>query len=74
MESVHLDGFSASSPGKSVLKSRPDAIPGLSSLTLPELSTKSSHCRNLFYSGPAAVLSPVTNLAHDMNKLTGLGR
>lgn len=57
-----------------VLNTRPDAIPGLFSLSLPELSTKTSHSRNLFSPGPATVLSPVTNLALDMNNLVGLGR
>uniref|UniRef100_A0A3B4GL96 M-phase inducer phosphatase n=1 Tax=Pundamilia nyererei TaxID=303518 RepID=A0A3B4GL96_9CICH len=45
----------------------------LSLLSLPEHSTKTSHCRNLFSPGPTAVLSPVTNLAMDMNNLAGLG-
>uniref|UniRef100_A0A3Q1IXI4 M-phase inducer phosphatase n=1 Tax=Anabas testudineus TaxID=64144 RepID=A0A3Q1IXI4_ANATE len=71
MESTNV--FGSTSPLNSVLKSRPDAIPGLSSLTLPELSTKTTHCRNLFSPGPATVLSPVTNLALDMNNLVGLG-
>ncbi|XP_008277180.1 M-phase inducer phosphatase 2 [Stegastes partitus] len=61
------------SPVNTALKGRPEGIPGLSSLTLPELSTKDPHCRNLFSPGPAAVLSPVTNLALDMNNLAGLG-
>lgn len=61
------------SPINTASKSRPEGIPGLSSLTLPELSTKDPHCRNLFSPGPAAVLSPVTNLALDMNNLAGLG-
>lgn len=64
----------ATSPVHAVLKSRPDRIPGLSSLGLPELSTKNTHCRNLFSPGPTTVLSPVTNLAVDMNNLVGLGR
>lgn len=71
MESANV--FGCTSPVSSGLKSRPDGIPGLSSLTLPELSTKNTHCRNLFSPGPAAVLSPVTNLALDMNNLAGLG-
>lgn len=71
MESV--DVFGCTSPVNTVLKSRPDGIPGLSSLSLPELSTKNMHCRNLFSPGPATVLSPVTNLALDMNNLAGLG-
>lgn len=69
MESV----FGSTSPVNTALKSRPVGIPGLSSLPLPELSTKNSHCRSLFSPGPAAVLSPVTNLALDMNNLAGLG-
>ncbi|XP_072221543.1 M-phase inducer phosphatase 2 [Leuresthes tenuis] len=69
MESI----IGSTSPVNTAFKSRPDAIPGLSSLTLPDLSTKTAHCRNLFSPGPAAVLSPVTNLALDMNNLAGLG-
>ncbi|XP_041828867.1 M-phase inducer phosphatase 2 [Melanotaenia boesemani] len=65
--------FGSTSPAKSVFKSRPQTIPGVSSLILPELGTKTTHCRNLFSPGPAAVLSPVTNLALDMNNLAGLG-
>lgn len=72
MESVHF--FGSTSPVNNVLKTRPDGIPGLSSLTHPELSTKNTHCKNLFSPGPATVLSPVTNLALDMNNLAGLGR
>uniref|UniRef100_A0A8P4GKS8 M-phase inducer phosphatase n=1 Tax=Dicentrarchus labrax TaxID=13489 RepID=A0A8P4GKS8_DICLA len=71
METV--DVFGSTSPVNTVLKSRPDGIPGLSSLSLPELSTMSGHCRNLFSPGPATVLSPVTNLALDMNNLVVLG-
>ncbi|XP_005929693.1 M-phase inducer phosphatase 2 [Haplochromis burtoni] len=62
--------FSRISPVKT---NRPDLIPELSLLSLPEHSTKTSHCRNLFSPGPTAVLSPVTNLAMDMNNLAGLG-
>lgn len=72
MESVNA--FGSTSPVNSALKRRPDGIPGFSSLSLPELSTKTTHCRNLFSPGPATVLSPVTNLALDMNNLAGLGR
>ncbi|KAM6912488.1 M-phase inducer phosphatase 2 [Xenentodon cancila] len=64
--------FDSTSPVNAVTKSRPETIPGLSSLTLGELSTKNSHRKNLF-TGPAAVLSPVTNLALDMDNLAGLG-
>ncbi|XP_041809453.1 M-phase inducer phosphatase 2 [Chelmon rostratus] len=71
MESINI--FGSTSPANTVLKSRPDGIPGLASLSLPELSTKNAHCRNLFSPGPATVLSPVTNLALDMNNLAGLG-
>uniref|UniRef100_A0A8C2ZP63 M-phase inducer phosphatase n=1 Tax=Cyclopterus lumpus TaxID=8103 RepID=A0A8C2ZP63_CYCLU len=67
------DVFVCTSPVNTVLKRRPDGIPGLSSLSLPELSTKTAHCRDLFSPGPATVLSPVTNLALDMNNLAGLG-
>lgn len=72
MESVNFLG--STSPVNTVLKRRPDGIPGFSSLTLPELSTKTTHCRDLFSPGPATVLSPVTNLALDMNNLVVLGR
>lgn len=72
MESVQDPG--ATSPVSSVLNSRPGRLAGLSSLSLPELSTKNTHCRNLFSPGPTTVLSPVTNLALDMNNLAGLGR
>ncbi|KAM9340734.1 M-phase inducer phosphatase 2 [Symphorus nematophorus] len=71
MESAHV--FDSTSPVNTVLKRRPDGIRGLSSLSLPELSTKNAHCRTLFSPGPATVLSPVTNLALDMNNLAGLG-
>ncbi|XP_040916341.1 M-phase inducer phosphatase 2 [Toxotes jaculatrix] len=71
MESAH--GFGSTSPVNPVSKGRPDGIPGLSSLSLPELSSQNAHCRNLFSPGPATVLSPVTNLALDMNNLAGLG-
>uniref|UniRef100_A0A3B4X1L8 M-phase inducer phosphatase n=1 Tax=Seriola lalandi dorsalis TaxID=1841481 RepID=A0A3B4X1L8_SERLL len=71
MESVHV--FGSTSPVKTGLKSRPDGIPGLSSFSLSDLSSKNSHCRDLFSPGPATVLSPVTNLALDMNNLAGLG-
>ncbi|XP_059209902.1 M-phase inducer phosphatase 2 isoform X2 [Centropristis striata] len=71
MESVNA--FGCTSPVNSVSKNRPDCIPGLSSLSLPELSTKTPHCRNLFSPGPATVLSPVTNLALDMDNLAVLG-
>ncbi|TDG99174.1 hypothetical protein EPR50_G00208840 [Perca flavescens] len=67
-----LNVFGCTSPVNTVLKSRPEGIPGLSSLTLPELSTKDMHCRNLYSPGPATVMSPVTNLALDMNSF-GLG-
>lgn len=69
-----FQGSGSTSPVRTVLRRRPDRIPGLSSLALSELSTKSSHCRNLFSPGPSTVLSPVTRLALDMNNLAGLGR
>ncbi|MEQ2283824.1 hypothetical protein AMECASPLE_015473 [Ameca splendens] len=56
--------FGNDSPLRVDYRSRPDGIPGLSSLTLP---------RNLFSPGPETVLSPLTNLALDMNNLAGLG-
>lgn len=72
MESLH--GFSSTSPVKGASRSRPDAIPGLSSLSLPELSARNPQCRGLFSPRASAVLSPVTNLALDMDNLAGLGR
>ncbi|XP_029901130.1 M-phase inducer phosphatase 2 [Myripristis murdjan] len=72
MESDKVFGFT--SPMSGHLKSRPDGIPGLASLSLPELGAKTSHCiRTLYSPGPATVLSPVTNLALNMNNLAGLG-
>ncbi|XP_047467669.1 M-phase inducer phosphatase 2 [Mugil cephalus] len=65
--------FGSTSPVNTMMKRRPDGIPGLSSLSLPELNTKNTHCKNLFSPAPAGVLSPVTNLAKDMNNLVGLG-
>lgn len=65
--------FGSTSPIDAALNRRPDGIPGFSPLALPELDTKTSHCRNLFSPGPAAVLSPVTNLAMDMDNLIVLG-
>ncbi|MED6259067.1 hypothetical protein ATANTOWER_016541 [Ataeniobius toweri] len=56
--------FGSDSPLSVDYRSRPDGIPGLSSLTLP---------RNLVSPGPETVLSPLTNLALDMNNLAGLG-
>uniref|UniRef100_A0A3P8PSQ8 M-phase inducer phosphatase n=1 Tax=Astatotilapia calliptera TaxID=8154 RepID=A0A3P8PSQ8_ASTCA len=67
---LHLTEPPRISPVKT---NRPDRIPELSLPSLLEHSTKTSHCRNLFSPGPAAVLSPVTNLAMDMNNLAGLG-
>ncbi|XP_033844346.1 M-phase inducer phosphatase 2 [Periophthalmus magnuspinnatus] len=52
---------------------RPQGIPGLSSLSLPDFGAKNTHCRTLFSPGPTTVLSPVTNLALDMNNLSGIG-
>ncbi|XP_034715016.1 M-phase inducer phosphatase 2 [Etheostoma cragini] len=71
MDSLNVLG--CTSPVNTVLKSRPEGIPGLSSFTLPELSTKDMRCRDLFSPGPATVMSPVTNLALDMTNF-GFGR
>lgn len=72
MESDKVFGFTT--PTSCHLRSRPDGIPGLASLALPELGAKTSHCIKTLYSpGPATVLSPVTNLAFNMNNLAGLG-
>ncbi|TNN51453.1 hypothetical protein EYF80_038365 [Liparis tanakae] len=68
------DVFVCTSPVSAVLKRRPDGIPGLSSLSLPELSTKTALYRDLSSPGPATVLSPVTNLALDLTNLAVLGR
>lgn len=58
--------------------SRPDAIPGLSSLSRPgpglEPDLATAHCRSLFSREAAGVLSPLTNLALDMVNLAVLGR
>lgn len=57
-----------------VNRRRPDGIPRFSSLSLPELGRKNSPClKNLFSPDPASVLSPVTNLALNMDNLLGLG-
>lgn len=69
-----MQGPGATSPVNGLLERRPERIAGLSALSLPELSTKNPHCRNRFSPGPPTVLSPVTNLALDMNNLAGLGR
>ncbi|XP_056151888.1 M-phase inducer phosphatase 2 [Lampris incognitus] len=64
--------FVHTSPVNTSSRRRPDGIPGLSSL--PDPGTRSSHgIRNLFSPGPSAVLSPVTNLALNMNSLAVLG-
>ncbi|CAM9324614.1 unnamed protein product [Lampetra planeri] len=68
-----VDVFGATSPARNGLKRRPDDIPGLSSSSHLDLNTKSPHCRNLFSPGPSTVLSPITNLALDMDNLAGLG-
>ncbi|KAM9354396.1 M-phase inducer phosphatase 2 [Pholidichthys leucotaenia] len=54
-------------------ESRPSDILRLSSPSLPELSSRNSHRRTLFPPDSPIVLSPVTNLALDMNNLGGLG-
>ncbi|KAL0969532.1 hypothetical protein UPYG_G00228530 [Umbra pygmaea] len=60
------------SPVTSRFARRPGRIPGVSSLSMPDMV---SPCvkKNLFSPGPPAVLSPVTNLALNMNNLVGLG-
>ncbi|CAG5866851.1 unnamed protein product [Menidia menidia] len=65
--------FGNISPANAAFKRRPDGIPGLSSRTLPELSTKTSLCMSVCSPGPATVLSPVTNLAVDLTNLDVLG-
>lgn len=61
--------FGHTTPDRAAFGTRPDHIPGLSSLDLQDLS--GAHRRSLFSSD--AVLSPVTNLAMDMDNLIGLG-
>ncbi|MGH0137764.1 UNVERIFIED_CONTAM: hypothetical protein FKN15_064591 [Acipenser sinensis] len=54
--------------------SRPDCISGRSSLSLPGFGSMSSaSVKTRFSQEPAAVLSPVTNLALNMNNLAVLG-
>lgn len=82
METMSTTTSSSSSPPSSASGSgksrRPDPIPGLSALSQPGpgldpgLAT-ASHCRSLLPRGPAAVLSPLTNLALDMVNLAVLG-
>ncbi|KAJ8271624.1 hypothetical protein COCON_G00104830 [Conger conger] len=52
---------------------RPDGIPGLDSFSLPGKCSNSPCLRKLFSPEPAAVLSPVTNLALNMTNLAVLG-
>ncbi|RXM30336.1 M-phase inducer phosphatase 1 [Acipenser ruthenus] len=53
---------------------RPDCISGRSSLSLPGIGSMSSaSVKTRFSQEPAAVLSPVTNLALNMNNLAVLG-
>lgn len=72
MESAPL--FDSTSPLKNGSSGRPQQIPGLSSLSLPELSFQSPHCKQLFSSRTEAVLSPVTHLTLGLDSLAGLGR
>ncbi|XP_014067105.2 M-phase inducer phosphatase 2 isoform X1 [Salmo salar] len=60
------------SPINANLINRPDRIHRLSSLSLPDVASTSIK-NNLFSPGPTNVLSPVTNLALNMNNLAGLG-
>ncbi|XP_061898401.1 M-phase inducer phosphatase 2 [Entelurus aequoreus] len=61
------------SPVGAVSRSRPDDMPGLSCRSLSDANIHSAHRKKLFSSGPATVLSPITNLAMDMDNLVGLG-
>ncbi|XP_045063377.1 M-phase inducer phosphatase 2 [Coregonus clupeaformis] len=61
------------SPITTRLTSRSDRISGLSSLSLPDMMASPFIKKNLFSPGPTTVLSPVTNLALNMNNLAGLG-
>ncbi|XP_028293659.1 M-phase inducer phosphatase 2 [Gouania willdenowi] len=65
--------YGSTSPVNAALKSRPVEILGLSPHLMSEMNTKTSHCRTLFSPEPSAVLSPVTNLALNMNNLAFLG-
>ncbi|KAI7805943.1 M-phase inducer phosphatase 2 [Triplophysa rosa] len=52
----------------------PDSVPRPPRLSLPELGLRGSPCtKNLASPGPMAVLSPVTNLALNLNNLAVLG-
>lgn len=78
METVSAFSSPSSSRQSSKKINRPEAIPGLASLSLPgpglEPGLATSHCRSLFHRGPAEVLSPLTNLALNMGNLAVLGR
>ncbi|KAI4891238.1 hypothetical protein NFI96_034639 [Prochilodus magdalenae] len=72
---MEIDDFeSGFSPVSAQLSSGPDFIPRLSRPSLPEIEARGSPCmKNLFSPGPAAVLSPVTNLTLNMDNLAVLG-
>ncbi|XP_075905641.1 M-phase inducer phosphatase 1-like [Nelusetta ayraudi] len=78
MEAIGAFSSPPSSSNGAGKGSRPDAIPGLSSLSRPapglepDLAT-ASHCRSLFSREAAGVLSPLTNLALDLVNLAVLG-
>uniref|UniRef100_A0A3B4CIK5 M-phase inducer phosphatase n=1 Tax=Pygocentrus nattereri TaxID=42514 RepID=A0A3B4CIK5_PYGNA len=62
------------SPVSDQLSSGPESVSRLSRPFLPEIGAKGSPCmKNLFSPGPAAVLSPVTNLTLNMDNLAVLG-
>ncbi|XP_072533935.1 M-phase inducer phosphatase 2 [Salminus brasiliensis] len=62
------------SPVSDQLSMEPDSFSRLPRPSLPELGAKGSPCiKNLFSPGPAAVLSPVTNLTLNMDNLAVLG-
>ncbi|KAL6487353.1 hypothetical protein MHYP_G00039790 [Metynnis hypsauchen] len=62
------------SPVSDQLSSGLDSVSRLSRPSLPEIGAKGSPCmKNLFSPGPAAVLSPVTNLTLNMDNLAVLG-
>ncbi|XP_051946096.1 M-phase inducer phosphatase 1-like [Xyrauchen texanus] len=62
------------SPESDLISTGPESVLRLHILTLPEVGTRGSPCMQSIASpGPMALLSPVTNLALNMNNLAGLG-
>ncbi|XP_043110517.1 M-phase inducer phosphatase 2 [Puntigrus tetrazona] len=61
------------SPVSDPFSAGPDAVLRPPRLSLPEIGARGSPCASLASPGPMAVLSPVTNLALNMNNLAVLG-